>query len=292
MSHPVDFSLSGFDGWSIAGRRWDTARAPRAVIQIAHGMGEHIGRYAEAACALAERGFAVVGADHRGHGMAITPSSPMGDFGSGGFGSVVSDMRDVTRYCRAEFPDVPIILLGHSMGSFAAQLYVLEDASLLAGLILSGSGALDQLAAALVTAKSPLDETLNATFAPVRTPFDWLSRDTATIDAFIADPLCFPELTEASARSVMENGETLADPQRLSAIPPDLPIFLISGSLDPIGQQGVGVERLATRYREAGLKAVDVKLYANARHEIFNEINRREVFDDVIDWLGHLPEST
>jgi alpha-beta hydrolase superfamily lysophospholipase len=248
-------------------------------------MGEHIGRYEQSAVSLVASGFAVLGNDHRGHGRAITASAPMGDFGEGGFVSLIADMRALSRYCMTLFPDVPLILLGHSMGSFAAQLYIVDDASDLAGAILSGCGALDQIAAAVVRDKAPLDGRLNAAFAPARTPFDWLTRDEAVVDTFIADPLCFPELTARAAESVLEVAPLLAEPNNLAKIRHYLPLLLLSGGLDPIGQQGQGVELLAQRYRAAGLVEVQKRIYEGARHELLNEINRAEVLNDLVKWI-------
>lgn len=285
MFRHVHFEISSSDVHAIPCSSWTGPGNPRAVIQLAHGMGEHIGRYDWSARSLVAAGFAVFGNDHRGHGRAITPSTPMGDFGEGGFASLISDMRALSRHCRALFHDAPLILLGHSMGSFAAQLYCIDDANLLAGVILSGSGALDQIAAAVSAHIAPLDDMLNGAFAPARTPFDWLTRDQIAVDAFIADPLCFPELTARSAESVLGFAPLLADPDKLAKIRHDLSLLLISGGLDPIGNQGQGVELLAQRYRAAGLNDVQTKVYEGARHELLNEVNRDEVLEHLTDWI-------
>src|SRR5215469_6151734 len=194
------FRFTSTDGLSIACARWDTASAKRGVVQIAHGMGEHIGRYRGLIEALVSAGFTVYGNDHRGHGKTAPSANKLGDFGEGGFDLLVEDMVRLSRIAKTEDPGVPFILFGHSMGSFAAQQYVLEHSREINGLILSGSGALDGIAR-LASSAPPGKNILNAPFEPARTPFDWLTRDTRVVDAFINDPLCFPQLQPASFKS-------------------------------------------------------------------------------------------
>src|SRR5262249_39663930 len=155
------------------------------------------------------------------------------DFGAGGFDLLVEDMVRLSRLARDENPGSPLILLGHSMGSFAAQQYVLDHSREIDGLILSGSGALDGLAR-LVSSASAGENILNASFEPARTPFDWLSRDRAVVDAFIGDPLCFPQLQRPAFSSFLAAAERLSDPTSLGRIRADLPIYLFSGGQDPV----------------------------------------------------------
>src|SRR5206468_284930 len=163
-------------------------------VMIAHALGEHMGRYAELAETLVEGEFVVYGNDHRGHGLTAKPSGSFGEFGPGGFDQLVEDMISLRVIAKNEHPRKPYILLGHSLGSFAAQQFVLDHSHSIDGLALSGSGILDglaRLAESLPAGEDPM-KLMNAAFEPARTPFDWLSRDNVEVDAFINDPLCFP----------------------------------------------------------------------------------------------------
>src|SRR2546429_6895638 len=194
MSAPERFHFTSSDGLSIACVKWVRPQKVRGVIQIAHGLGEHMGRYAELAETLVEGEFVVYGNDHRGHGLTAKPSGSFGEFGPGGFDQLVEDMISLRVIAKNEHPRKPYILLGHSLGSFAAQQFVLDHSHSIDGLALSGSGILDglaRLAESVPAGEDPM-KLMNASFDPGRTPFDWLSRDNAEVDAFIADPLCFP----------------------------------------------------------------------------------------------------
>src|SRR5215468_8281584 len=275
MNPSVDFSFTSSDGMRIACARWDSAGPIRGVIQIAHGMGEHMGRYAETIEALVSAGLTVYANDHRGHGRTAPDAAHLGDFGEGGFDLLVQDMVRLSRIAREENAGQPLILLGHSMGSFAAQEYVLDHSTEIDGLILSGSGALDRLVR-LVSSAQPGQNLLNAAFEPARTPFDWLSRDDAIVDAYIDDPLCTGELQPASAVSFLSAASRLSDPVSLRKIRHDLPVYLFSGSEDPVGQQFEGVQVLIKRYHEAGIYDISHDFYPGGRHEMLNEINRDE----------------
>jgi alpha-beta hydrolase superfamily lysophospholipase len=277
------FRLTSSDGLCIACARWDSRGPARAVVQIAHGMGEHMGRYADTVDVLVAAGLTVYANDHRGHGLSA--HSQLGDFGKGGFELLVQDMVRLSEIAREDNPDLPLLLLGHNMGSFAAQRYVIDHSHEIDGLILSGSGVLDGLArtALLATAGSNL---LNAAFEPARTPFDWLSRDQANVEAFMADPLCFADLYPGSLASLLGAAPRLCDPVALRRIRSDLPIYLLSGSEDPVGQQLRGLHMLIGRYRDAGLRDIALDSYPGGRHEMLNEINRREVHTRLLGWMS------
>jgi pimeloyl-ACP methyl ester carboxylesterase len=188
---------------------WSPTPDPR-LFDALHGMGEQIGRYTDLIEVLVASGMVVYGNDHRGHGHTAASPSHFGDFGEGGFNLLVEDMVRLSQVARNENPEKPFILLGHSMGSFAAQQYVLDHGGLMDGLVLSGSGALDRLERAASSVATG-ENILNARFAPPRTPFDWLSRDLAVADAFMKDPLCFPMLQPASMESFLAASSQLAD---------------------------------------------------------------------------------
>jgi alpha-beta hydrolase superfamily lysophospholipase len=252
-------------------------------------MGEHIGRYAETIEFLVANGLTVYGNDHRGHGRTATSTAGFGDFGERGFDLLVEDMVQLGRIAKTDHPDLPLILLGHGMGSFAAQQYVLNDSSEIDGLVLSGSGALDGLAS-LASSAPAGKNILNAHFEPARTPFDWLSRDTEVVDAFIEDPLCFAELQPAAFASFLAAAPRLSDPKYLRRIPDDLPIYLFSGSEDPVGQELEGVQTLIDRYHKAGIYGISHDFYAGGRHEMLNEINREGVRARLLPWISAVLE--
>jgi alpha-beta hydrolase superfamily lysophospholipase len=284
------FRLTSSDGLCLACARWDSRGPTRAVVQIAHGIGEHMGRYAGTVEVLVAAGLTVYANDHRGHGLTARSASHLGEFGEGGFELLVQDMVRLSDLASDENPDLPLILLGHGMGSFAAQRHVIDHSHEVDGLVLSGSGALDGLARAQVLAPAG-SNLLNAAFEPARTRFDWLSRDPTIVDAFMADPLCFPDLRPKAIASFLGTAPRLCDPVALRKIRRDLPIYLLSGSEDPVGQQLRGLHVLIDRYRDAGLRDVSFDFYPGGRHEMLNEINRRDVQTSLLGWISQLVEN-
>src|SRR5438477_10861526 len=191
-----------------------------------------------------------------------------------------------------EHQDRPYILLGHGMGSFAAQQFVLDHSHSIDGLALSGSGALDGLVrvAQSVAAGEDLMKSMNAAFELARTPMDWLSRDNAEVDKFINDPLCFPSLKPDSMQSFLDAFPRLADPREIGKVQDDLPVYIFSGSDDPVGQKLEGLHVLIDRYRSAGLTSIAHDFYSGGRHEMLHEINRRDVITNLLVWLSGILE--
>jgi alpha-beta hydrolase superfamily lysophospholipase len=288
MSTPERFHLTSTDGLSIACAKWSGQHEPRGIIQISHGLGEHMGRYGELAKVLVEDELVVYGNDHRGHGLTAKPSDSFGDFGPGGFDQLVEDMVSLRVIAKKEHPGKPYILLGHSMGSFAAQQFVLDHSHSIDGLALSGTGTLDGLARVAQSIPPEQDpmKLMNAAFEPARTPFDWLSRDNAEVDAFINDPLCFQSLKPDSMRSFLDAFPRLGDPREVRKVRDDLPVYIFSGSDDPIGQRLEGVRVLIDRYRSAGLTSISHDFYSGGRHEMLHEINRRDVITNLLVWIS------
>jgi alpha-beta hydrolase superfamily lysophospholipase len=274
---------SPVDGLELASYAWDVAD-PRGVVQVAHGLAEHSARYDRFARVLNAAGYSVRATDHRGHGGSIAGTP--GDFGAAGFGGLIAD---VAAYGASVRGDLPLFLFAHSMGSFAAQSVLLTHSEQYAGVVLSGSTALDLLAAGLAEAEGPVGlEAFNAGFEH-RTGYEWLSRDEAEVDRYVADPLCGFDLPDETVPALFGAADTLADPTALAGIRSDLPLLVVSGSDDPLAGGGQLVEVLGQRYRDAGLVDVTVKLYDGARHEILNETNRDQVSADVVAWLdAHL----
>jgi alpha-beta hydrolase superfamily lysophospholipase len=294
MSTPERFHFTSSDGLSIACGKWSGQHEPRGIIQISHGLGEHIGRYAELAKVLVDDEFVVYGNDHRGHGLTAKPSDSFGDFGPAGFDQLVEDMVSLRVTAKKDHPGKPYILLGHSLGSFAAQQFVLDHSHSIDGLALSGSGTLDglvRLAQSLPPGQDPM-ELMNASFEPARTPFDWLSRDAAEVDAFINDPLCFPSLKPESMQSFLDAFPRLANPLEIRKVQGELPVYIFSGSEDPVGQKLEGVRVLIDRYRSAGFTSITHDFYSGGRHEMLHEINRRDVITNLLVWISGLLNRT
>lgn len=272
MISETRFRYEGEDGVGLAGFKW-TAGPPSAVLQLAHGAGEHAGRYLRPMTPIIEAGFAIYAADHRGHGMT-SGMSHLGDFGPGGAPAVVADMAVLTRRARAENPGLPLVLMGHSMGAMLSQAYILEHAQLIDALVLSGTtGPGARIAAGK----------LNEGFEG-RTAYDWLSRDAAEVDAYIADPFCGIQFSEASRESFTALREARPTAEALARIRPGLPVYVFVGDQDPINRKLEGLTPLIEAYRGAGL-AVTLKVYPGGRHEMLNEINRQEVVADLLGWL-------
>jgi alpha-beta hydrolase superfamily lysophospholipase len=285
---PATFTYSGTDGTRIAAYRWPAPAAVRGVVQLTHGMGEHIRRYGHLAAALNAAGFEVVGQDHRGHGATAPDEAGLGRLGETGWAGLLDDIDVLVSRSRSEHPGVPLVLLGHSMGSFAVQQYLLDHSDRVDAAVLTGTAVIDLLAPAL-DLDQPIDlSDFNTPFAPARTDFDWLSRDPAQVDAYVDDPRCGFGLDVEGGKAMFTGAAALADPARLAALRPDLPVYVAVGEADPVNGQMVLVRALVERLRGAGLKDVTLVSYPEARHEIFNETNRDEVESDLIAWLDRV----
>ncbi|MFI8521256.1 alpha/beta fold hydrolase [Streptomyces sp. NPDC085481] len=284
------FTFTSEDGVEIHVHEWRPAGPVRGVVQIAHGMGEHAGRYAPLAEHLIGLGFAVYAADHRGHGLSMHAGP--GHFGADGWNLLVADLAALTRIARDNHPGLPVVLVGHSMGSFAAQQYLLDHAGLVDGVALSGTTAVDRLLVALLEAAQQAREAgieggtafdaFNAAFAPARTEADWLSRDEAQVDAYLADPLCGFTADDQGMADMGAAAARLAAPQ---GIPDALPLCVLVGDHDPLNGRLALSDLLVSRYREAGLTDITYRSYEGARHEVLNETNREEVFADLAAWI-------
>jgi alpha-beta hydrolase superfamily lysophospholipase len=284
----LTFSFDADDGTKIETYRWTGDAPPRAIVQLAHGMGEHAARYRRLAEALTSAGYVVYANDHRGHGRTAGSADHHGDFGPGGWPGLVSDVGKLTSIARREYPGLPLVVLGHSMGSFALQGYLLDHSSELDAAVLSGTSAIDVIAPSVDTTQEVDLSLFNAPFEPARTEFDWLSRDPDEVDAYVADPACGFGVNPEGTASMIGGLSDTADPARLGAIRSDLPILLLSGDADPLAGGGALIDLVADRYRQAGVEDVTVVLYHEGRHEMFNETNRDEVTADLVTWLDRV----
>ena len=295
------FTFPSTAGPSLDARIWHPEGQPKAIVQLIHGMSEHIDRYDPPARYLAGQGFLVAGHTHLGHG----PHADIKGFFAekDGWQHLIDDVHALRLRTQKEYPDLPYFILGHSMGSFVARCYLREHADDLAGCMLSGTGVFSRGIATLGVAvsnlvclfggekkPSPLIDKLgfsanNKPFAPNRTPSDWLSRDENEVDKFIADPDCGFPFTGSGYRDLFRGLIRLSDTSEMRNIPKDLPLLLFSGDHDPVGSMGEGVRKVAEEFRQAGLHNVTLRLYEGGRHEMFNELNRDEVYADLAAWL-------
>jgi len=284
------FGYTSADGMQIAAYRWDPDGPPRAAVQLTHGMGEHARRYEHVARALNDAGFVVYAQDHRGHGASADPDA-LGDLGKGGWAGLVGDIGLLSTHIRAEHPGLPLILLGHSMGSFAVQQYLFDHSADADAVVLTGTAAIDLLEGAL-DLDQPIDlSAFNAPFAPARTDYDWLSRDEAMVDAYVADPRCGFGIDTASGKAMFVGARRGADPAQVAAIRSDLPLYIAVGEADPVNGGLALLTPLADRYRAAGMTDVTVRTYPEARHEILNETNRDQIIAELITWIDHVLSS-
>ena len=288
MESPARFTYLSKDGAEIAGYRWDPAGQPRGAVQLTHGMGEHVQRYGALARALTGHGLVAYGQDHRGHGATARSADELGQLGPDGWTQLVGDIDLLVSRIHDEQPGLPLVLLAHSMGSFAVQQYLLDHSDRVDAVVLTGTTALDQLEPALDLDK-PIDlAVFNAAFEPARTEFDWLSRDEAIVDAYIADPRCGFGIDTDAAKDMFAGARRMADPGQVAAVRPDLPLYIAAGELDPVNANLALLNVLVGRYRAAGLTDVTVRTYSGARHEILNETNRDEVVASILDWIDQV----
>lgn len=283
---------------------WLPEGTPRGIVQLVHGMAEHIERYDATAKKLNEAGFVVVGHTQLGHGENAETLGWFAD--QGGWDALIEDVHTLRKQTQAEYPSLPYFLLGHSMGSFVVRTYCLKHEAGLAGIVLSGTGHFDppilnvglclaSLQCAFGGEKKPSTLLADMSFAgynrdwmPPRTAFDWLSKDTDVVDKYVADPLCGYPFTAGGYRDMFSGLKRLY-PKYLSALDKDIPVRLFSGASDPVGARGAGVKATEQELIGAGIKDVTMKLYEGGRHEMLNEVERELVWNDLITWLdGHL----
>ncbi len=280
------------EGLTLTTYAWQGVSEPKAVVQISHGLAEHAGRYDRLATALNGAGYLVYAHDHHGHGATGEAAGSLGSFGAAGWTGLVADVATIGRWVAEQQPDLPLFLIGHSMGSFALQQVIVDHSELWTGVVLSGTTALDLLVQGMAATGEEASGDLSAFNAGFvhRTGYEWLSRDEAEVDLYVADPWCGFEASPDVMPQMFGAADRLAEGTVLGGIRPDLPILVVSGDADPLAGGGALIEAVGRRYRDAGITDVTVRLFPGARHEIFNETNRDEITATVIDWLdAHTP---
>lgn len=297
-----EFVIASYGGGKLHCCIWMPEEKPRAIIQVVHGIAEYVMRYDGFAWWMNDHGIAVVGEDHMGHGGSIQYGT-QGYF-QGGWFSAVADTYALMEQTMAQFPNVPYFLLGHSMGSFMARtLLARYPNSGIRGCILSGTAwqpmTVVQLAGVLCKAtckykdeKEPSPRLQNLAFGAYnariknpRTAFDWVNRSNQEVDAYVADPWCGFVASGGLLRDMMTGISYIQQAETLKAMEKSLPVYFIAGGDDPVGNYGKGVRQAAAAFQKAGMEQVSIKLYPLCRHEILLELNRQEIYGDILNWL-------
>jgi len=313
MSSKTPYSTNTFtaeDGETICYYKWPAVGTKkRGIIQIAHGIGEHAGRYNSIANRLCNEGFTIYANDHRAHGKTAAIKRLFGFYdGDDYFGDAVADMHSLTKLMRNEHPNSKFILFGHSMGSLLSRKYVLHHGHGIDALILSGTadfikglghfGLASTKLVSMFRGRQRSNDTLrafffdefNKKFKPNRTKLDWISSDEAAVDDFEADPYRIENFSIGVFTDILTNSRQLNKPSAFADTPDELPILIFSGDEDPVGEMGKGVTKVAENYKKNGNEDLTFHLYKGGRHEMLNEKNSNEVENDIITWLNaHIP---
>lgn len=315
-----NLSFKAGDGKEIFFYRWladdatgknSSKNIPGVAIHIIHGMGEHAGRYAEFAEALTGNGFTVYSADQRGHGKTAGSRENLGHFADkNGWFTVVDDLKKLAEIIEKENPGAPIFLFGHSAGAMLSLDYIVKYPEKITGVVMTGTSASPGLLgyAGIIlakpvikkggpSAKSPLHKRLlfekyNSYFKPNRTSADWISRDEKAVDKMLADPYCFQLFSAEFYADLARASLRVNGPAFIEKLPKDLPFLIASGTECAVGAFTKGVKSVYKSFVKAGLKNVKLKLYEGARHEIINELNRKEVIGDIISWINEVLNSS
>ncbi|ADH98570.1 alpha/beta hydrolase [Salisediminibacterium selenitireducens] len=294
--------FKGYNGTPLYLYEWLTDADAKGLVVIAHGMAELAGRYDTFARYLNRSGYHVFAADHRGHGRTAGANHLLGHIGKYGFDCITEDQRVLIESVKKRFPGLPVFALGHSFGSFIMQEVAIRYSRLIDGLILSGTAFNDGIDVRLGASLAALQKTIvggnkpaklldriafsgNNDAFPETSDAAWLSRDDEAVRAYEADPYCGTLFPITFYHELFSAFSRLADPERQRMIRRDLPVFLFAGDEDPVGDHGKGVTKLRDRYLDTGLTDVTMTLYPGGRHEMLNEQNRDQVFQDVLNWL-------
>lgn len=298
----TDFDYPSQGEGQIHGCQWTPEGEIRGVVQLLHGIAEHICRYEAFAAYLNEKGYVVVAEDHMGHGLSMDSGTP--GYFAGGWEAAVEDSYALLRRVREQYPEVPCFLFGHSMGSFLARsILISHPDSGIRGAVICGTGWMPQ---AVVRAghgaaeqvcrrigeRNPSERLQNLVFGSYnkrvehpRTPYDWLSRDSRKVDAYLADPKCGFTVSCGLLRDMLGGISMLQKKENLAKMRRELPVLFVAGGDDPVGSYGSGVKQAAAAFEKVGMTRVECRLFPLCRHEILNEINRKEIYRFVSDWL-------
>lgn len=298
------FIFSAPDDVQIFCHRWPTAD-PKAIVQIVHGGAEHAGRYAPLARMLNQAGYTVYAEDHRGHGRTGELNGKLGDMGkANAFERVCDDVLALGERARTENPGIPLVIIGHSLGSLITQRILLQHSDRVAAAVLSGSPDILSIAAGAELVRAEVDrvgrgevsevleagivEGFAAAFPEAKTPHDWLSRDAEQVRLYETDPVCGYPLCAGVWQDLIAAMLVTTEVSAVAAsLRKDLSLYILSGSDDPVHGNWVAIDRLVNNYQHCGLTDLTVKQYAGGRHEMFNETNRDEVIAGLLNWLAN-----
>lgn len=300
-----EFYYDSWDGKTkIHGIKWVPEDEIRAVLQISHGMLEHAERYENFATYMVEHGILTVGNDHLGHGNSISHEEDRGYFHeTDGNKILLEDMHELLNITKSEYPDVPYFILGHSMGSFLTRQFMALYGYEIDGVIISGTGQqplwlikFGMLVTELIAKFKgwrhrskfvnylALDRNIGK-FKPARTKFDWLTRDDEIVDDYISDSRISFIFTLNGFYNLFYSMMKMTSPEYLDLVPRKLPLILLSGNMDPVGNFGKFIYDAFSIYENIGMKNVAMKLYSESRHEILNELDREQVYEDILMWI-------
>ena len=302
-----EFYFDSRDGKSkihaVRYRPEDTGQV-RCILQVVHGMAEYAERYEEFAAFLVERGFVVTGDDHLGHGKSVGQGGKQGYFCEQDPATVlVRDVHRLKKLTEELYPGVPYVLMGHSMGSFITRNYLCRYGTGISGAVIMGTGMQPKAVLDMARLVAGIQKLFCGSghvsrlldrlafggygrgITDRRTAFNWLSRDRERVDRYIADPMCGFTFTVNGFGALFELVVRLYSPENLAAVPKDLPVFMVSGDADPVGDYGKGVRRAYDSLVAAGLTDIRLKLYPGGRHELLNETNRSQVMQDICRWV-------
>jgi alpha-beta hydrolase superfamily lysophospholipase len=301
-----EFKLKATDGAEIHVYEWlpDDSGKIIGLVQIAHGMAEHAGRYEDFARFLTLNGYAVYANDHRGHGKTAGSLDNVGFLApKNGWDKVVSDFRQLSLYIKEKNKDKLYYVFGHSGGSFIVRKFILETDPRLQGAIISGTAGnpgilglfgvfMTRIMMFFYPSKSPspfMDKltfgAFNKPFKPNRTKFDWLSHDYEQVDKYVADPYCGSVFSIGYFNDLARAVLFVSKQKNINNTPIDLPVLIFSGEKDPVGNNGKGVTEVYNKFKKAGIKNLTLKLFTGGRHEMLNESNKNEVYQFILDWL-------
>ena len=284
--------------------KWLPDSKPKAILQISHGMAEHAERYANFAKELNDAGYGVYANDHRGHGQTAGTLDKVGFFDEkDGWFKVLADMKQLTTIIKKENPETPVFILGHSMGSLLLRTYVMKYSEKLNGILFSGTsgetGIIVKLGKVLANVigifkpkqapskllmKMSFGE-FNKPFAPNKTAYDWLSSDEKQVKKYVKDKFCGTYFSNRFFYDLLTGVNFINNKNNIAKTPKDLPIYMFSGDMDPVGDFTKGVKKVYNIYKEIGVKDVEMKFYKDGRHESINEVFNKDVYKDIINWL-------
>lgn len=305
MVKKEEFTFDSRDGQSkIHAVRWIPEGKVICILQIIHGMAEYIERYEEMAQYFAQKGILVTGDDHLGHGKSVADGGVYGYFCEQDPATVVvRDVHRLKKMTQEDYPGIPYVILGHSMGSFILRNYLFRYGTGIQGAVVCGTGSQPQPLVKLCKGLAALQGYIfgqkhvakmidklafgnyNQKIVNPKTSFDWLCRDEKTVDAYIKDPLCGFTFTVNGFQTLFTLLERLNKEENLQHMPKQLPVFFIAGDKDPVGNYAEGVRKAYESFKKAGMEKVTMKLYPEDRHELLNELDKEQVYSDLYPWI-------